>query len=113
MSSIHDAARSLDPLAGDVANRDHQRVRIRRKEIVEVSPQLPRRGERGRDLGSFVAEAEEAMRQVSIPPGYWTAWGGQYENLASATERLQVVVRPDTTVTAQARHLSFFTLAQP
>jgi cobalt-zinc-cadmium resistance protein CzcA len=39
-----------------------------------------------------VAEAEEAMRQVSIPPGYWTAWGGQYENLASATERLQVVV---------------------
>ncbi|MET3441852.1 cobalt-zinc-cadmium resistance protein CzcA [Variovorax paradoxus] len=47
---------------------------------------------RGRDLGSFVAEAEEAMRKVSIPPGYWTAWGGQYENLASATERLQVVV---------------------
>jgi cobalt-zinc-cadmium resistance protein CzcA len=47
---------------------------------------------RGRDLGSFVAEAEEAMRKVSIPPGYWTAWGGQYENLASATERLQIVV---------------------
>lgn len=47
---------------------------------------------RGRDLGSFVAEAEEAMRKVAIPPGYWTAWGGQYENLASATERLQVVV---------------------
>lgn len=47
---------------------------------------------RGRDLGSFVAEAEEAMRKVRIPPGYWTAWGGQYENLASATERLQVVV---------------------
>lgn len=47
---------------------------------------------RGRDLGSFVTEAEEAMRKVSIPPGYWTAWGGQYENLASATERLQVVV---------------------
>jgi cobalt-zinc-cadmium resistance protein CzcA len=47
---------------------------------------------RGRDLGSFVAEAGEAMRKVSIPPGYWTAWGGQYENLASATERLQVVV---------------------
>ncbi|CAN7512507.1 CusA/CzcA family heavy metal efflux RND transporter [Variovorax paradoxus] len=47
---------------------------------------------RGRDLGSFVAEAEEAMRKVRIPPGYWTAWGGQYENLASAAERLQVVV---------------------
>ena len=47
---------------------------------------------RGRDLGSFVAEAEEAMRQVTIPTGYWTVWGGQYENLASATQRLQVVV---------------------
>ena len=47
---------------------------------------------RGRDLGSFVAEAEEAMRKVAIPAGYWTVWGGQYENLASATERLQVVV---------------------
>ncbi|MBW8715350.1 MAG: CusA/CzcA family heavy metal efflux RND transporter [Variovorax paradoxus] len=47
---------------------------------------------RARDLGSFVAEAEEAMRKVRIPPGYWTAWGGQYENLASAAERLQVVV---------------------
>lgn len=47
---------------------------------------------RGRDLGSFVAEAEEAMRNVKIPTGYWTAWGGQYENLASAAERLQVVV---------------------
>ncbi|WP_341892715.1 CusA/CzcA family heavy metal efflux RND transporter [Variovorax sp. YR752] len=47
---------------------------------------------RGRDLGSFVAEAEEAMRAVRIPPGYWTVWGGQYENLASATQRLQVVV---------------------
>ncbi|QOF76684.1 CusA/CzcA family heavy metal efflux RND transporter [Variovorax sp. 38R] len=47
---------------------------------------------RGRDLGSFVAEAEETMRAVRIPPGYWTVWGGQYENLASATQRLQVVV---------------------
>ncbi|MFH0133175.1 CusA/CzcA family heavy metal efflux RND transporter [Variovorax sp. VaC1] len=47
---------------------------------------------RGRDLGSFVAEAEEAMRNVTIPTGYWTVWGGQYENLASATQRLQVVV---------------------
>jgi cobalt-zinc-cadmium resistance protein CzcA len=47
---------------------------------------------RGRDLGSFVAEAEEAMRKVTIPTGYWTVWGGQYENLTSATQRLQVVV---------------------
>ena len=47
---------------------------------------------RGRDLGSFVAEAEQAMQSVRIPVGYWTDWGGQYENLESATQRLQVVV---------------------
>ncbi|SFN96279.1 cobalt-zinc-cadmium resistance protein CzcA [Variovorax sp. PDC80] len=47
---------------------------------------------RGRDLGSFVAEAEQAMQSVRIPVGYWTDWGGQYENLESATQRLQIVV---------------------
>ncbi len=47
---------------------------------------------RGRDLGSFVAEAEQAMQSVRIPVGYWTDWGGQYENLESATKRLQIVV---------------------
>ena len=29
---------------------------------------------------------------VAIPPGYWTAWGGQFEQLISARERLQMVV---------------------
>ncbi len=47
---------------------------------------------RGRDLGSFVAEAQEAMCQVGLPPGYWLAWGGQFENLQSATQRLQIVI---------------------
>ena len=48
---------------------------------------------RGRDIGSFVADAEKAMqRQVSIPAGYWTIWGGQFEQLQSATKRLQIVV---------------------
>ena len=47
---------------------------------------------RGRDLGSFVAEAQKALEQVKIPTGYWTTWGGQFENLQSATNRLQVVV---------------------
>src|SRR5829696_2180607 len=48
---------------------------------------------RGRDIGSFVAEAEQRIRDgVVIPPGYWTAWGGQFEQLLSARERLQVVV---------------------
>ncbi|MCW7539710.1 CusA/CzcA family heavy metal efflux RND transporter [Aquabacterium sp. A7-Y] len=48
---------------------------------------------RGRDIGSFVAEAQHALqRQVRVPSGYWTSWGGQFENLRSATERLQIVV---------------------
>jgi cobalt-zinc-cadmium resistance protein CzcA len=48
---------------------------------------------RGRDLGSFVSEAEgRIQREVEIPPGYWTTWGGQFEQLLSATRRLQVVV---------------------
>jgi cobalt-zinc-cadmium resistance protein CzcA len=48
---------------------------------------------RGRDIGSFVAEAEQRiLADVAIPPGYWTAWGGQFEQLISARERLQVVV---------------------
>ena len=48
---------------------------------------------RGRDIGSFVAEAEQAIRrQVRIPAGYWTGWGGQFEQLQSAVQRLQIVV---------------------
>src|SRR5215203_3618098 len=48
---------------------------------------------RGRDIGSFVEEAERRILEgVKIPPGYWTAWGGQFEQLISARERLQIVV---------------------
>ncbi len=48
---------------------------------------------RGRDLGSFVNEAEALIvEQVQIPPGYWTTWGGQFEQLILAAQRLQIVV---------------------
>jgi cobalt-zinc-cadmium resistance protein CzcA len=48
---------------------------------------------RGRDIGSFVAEAEQRLQQqVKIPAGYWTTWGGQFEQLQSATQRLEIVV---------------------
>ncbi len=48
---------------------------------------------RDRDLGSFVTEASAALEaQVKVPAGYWTTWGGQFENLQSATQRLQIVV---------------------
>lgn len=48
---------------------------------------------RERDLGSFVAEAQEAVaHKVKLPPGYWIGWGGQFEQLVSATKRLTIVV---------------------
>lgn len=47
----------------------------------------------GRDLGSFVAEARAAIADgVQVPAGYWTTWGGTFEQLQSATRRLQVVI---------------------
>ncbi len=48
---------------------------------------------RGRDLGSFVAEAQRAVaREVSLPIGYELTWGGQFQHLQEATSRLAVVV---------------------
>jgi cobalt-zinc-cadmium resistance protein CzcA len=48
---------------------------------------------RGRDIGSFVAEAEQRIRaDVALPAGYWMTWGGQFEQLESAAQRLQIVV---------------------
>jgi cobalt-zinc-cadmium resistance protein CzcA len=47
---------------------------------------------RGRDLGSFVAEAQQRMESVEIPAGYWVTWGGTFEQLISAANRLAIVV---------------------
>jgi cobalt-zinc-cadmium resistance protein CzcA len=48
---------------------------------------------RGRDLASFVADAQAAVDQrVQLPPGYWIEWGGQFQNLQRATQRLALVV---------------------
>jgi cobalt-zinc-cadmium resistance protein CzcA len=48
---------------------------------------------RGRDLGSFVADAQSQITEkVKVPAGYWIGWGGQFEQLVSATQRLMVVV---------------------
>ncbi len=47
---------------------------------------------RGRDIGSFVEEAEKRIRgNVTIPPNYWISWGGQFEQMISARKRLQIV----------------------
>ena len=66
----------------------NQMTRENSKRRVVVSANV-----RGRDLGSFVKEAQEKIQKgLSLPAGYWTGWGGQFENLLSATKRLQIVV---------------------
>jgi cobalt-zinc-cadmium resistance protein CzcA len=48
---------------------------------------------RGRDIGSFVDEAQKRIdAEVQIPAGSWIEWGGQFKNLQAATGRLAVVV---------------------
>ncbi|HEY5802252.1 MAG TPA: CusA/CzcA family heavy metal efflux RND transporter [Lysobacter sp.] len=48
---------------------------------------------RGRDLGSFVTELRERVgAQVEMPSGYWVDYGGTFEQLISASQRLSVVV---------------------
>ncbi len=47
----------------------------------------------GRDLGSYVAAAQQAVAsQVDLPPGYSIAWSGQYEYMVRAKQRLSIVV---------------------
>ena len=48
---------------------------------------------RGRDVGGFVEEAKRVVAQrVSMPPGYYVEWSGQYENQIRAKQRLQIVI---------------------
>lgn len=48
---------------------------------------------RGRDLGSFVSEAQARVAaEVKPPPGGWLDWGGQFENLERASARLALIV---------------------
>lgn len=58
------------------------------KRLIVVSANV-----RGRDLGSFVTESKKQIEKViDIPPGYWVTWGGQFEQLQEASERLAIVV---------------------
>jgi cobalt-zinc-cadmium resistance protein CzcA len=63
-------------------SRDDTRRRI----VVELNV-------RGRDLGSFIRDAQAAVQKdVHVPAGYYLAWGGQFENLERATKTLLIVV---------------------
>jgi len=66
----------------EVISREHGQRRI----VVQANV-------RGRDLGSFVAEAQRRFdAQLRLPPGYSIDWGGQFENQQRATRRLMLVI---------------------
>ncbi|PAV49410.1 CusA/CzcA family heavy metal efflux RND transporter [Pseudomonas sp. HAR-UPW-AIA-41] len=80
---------SLSEVASlDLVLGPNQVSRENGKRLVVVSANV-----RGRDIGSFVQEASDRLLQdVKVPAGYWTTWGGQFEQLQSAAKRLQIVV---------------------
>ena len=62
------------------------RQNVQRRLVVECNV-------RGRDLGSFVKQAQQKVSQsVQLPTGYYVEWGGQFEQLQEARRRLAVVV---------------------
>jgi cobalt-zinc-cadmium resistance protein CzcA len=66
---------------------------------------------RGRDLGSFVREAQERIgREVALPVGYTTEWGGQFENMQRAEWRLYLVVPLALALILSLLYLTFHSL---
>ncbi|WP_090656357.1 efflux RND transporter permease subunit [Nitrosomonas marina] len=80
---------TLDDIADfEVITGPNQISRENGKRRVVVSANV-----RGTDLGTFVHAAQARIaEEIKIPPGYWIVWGGQYEQLVSATERLIIIV---------------------
>ncbi len=67
----------------------------------------------GRDLGSYVGDAQKAVAEhVSLPPGYSIAWSGQYEYLLRAEQRLMVVVPFTLVVILLLLYLNFRSVAE-
>ncbi len=67
---------------------------------------------RGRDIGSFVAEAQERMTAVQMPSGYYLQWGGQFENQARAMQRLALVIPLSLAIIFSLLWLTFRNLRQ-
>ena len=78
--------RLADSAAGRDARRSVNHENAERRLVVQSNV-------RGRDVGSFVAEAQQRLAgAVTLPAGYYLTWGGQFENQQRATARLMLVV---------------------
>jgi cobalt-zinc-cadmium resistance protein CzcA len=66
---------------------------------------------RGRDIGSFVKEAQDRInREVDLPTGYTISWGGQFENMIRAERRLYLVVPLALALILSLLYLTFHSL---
>src|SRR4051794_2838632 len=80
------ALRDLADVSFEEGPSEVERENVQRRAVVGVNV-------RGRDIAGFVAEAQAAIdAKVSRPPGYILRWGGQFEHLQTATQRLLIVV---------------------
>lgn len=107
-SGVRLVSASTSPTAGLSSARKTEEMgfvplgQVAKIEIVEGTNQISRENGkrrivvqcnvRGRDLGSFVEEAQTRMTSVDLPAGQWLVWGGQFENLVAAKQRLTIVV---------------------
>jgi Cu(I)/Ag(I) efflux system membrane protein CusA/SilA len=67
----------------------------------------------GRDLGSYVEEAQRVVsEQVELPPGYSIAWSGQYEYMVRAKEKLQIVIPLTLVIIVLLLYLNFRNLTE-
>lgn len=67
----------------------------------------------GRDLGSYVQEAQQAVADsVKLPPGYFISWSGQYEFLVRAVERLTTVIPVTLVIIILLLYMSFRNLTE-
>ena len=101
-----DAVRALPVLLPDDETRGRQVIPLREvarfnfsEGLNQVSRENGKRrvvvqaNVRGRDLGSFVSEAQARVGREAPPPaGTWIVWGGQFENLRSASQRIALIV---------------------
>jgi cobalt-zinc-cadmium resistance protein CzcA len=78
--------RDLAEIALEEGPNEVERENVQRRAVVGVNV-------RGRDIAGFVAEADAAVKQeLKLDPGYLLRWGGQFEHLQTATQRLLIVV---------------------
>ena len=80
------ALRDLADVTSEEGPNEIERENVQRRAVVGANV-------RGRDIAGFVADAQAAIeREVAIPGGYLIRWGGQFEHLRTASDRLLIVV---------------------